>query len=136
MPDAPPKPCHYPGCRSLAIPGTARCAAHAYAYDTTTRRNSPALREAQRLRGSTAWKRLRHAVMSSSPLCCDPFGVHTLGPEPAIDIHHVQGLLTHPHLALEPTNLRPLCRACHNRVEQMERSGKPTQHLFTHASTP
>lgn len=119
----------------MAIPGTSRCAQHTNAYDATTRRSNAALRMAQTIRTSTAWRTLRKSVMSRNPVCCDPFGEHTLGPEPAKDVHHVFPLITHPHLALVEDNLRPLCRSCHNRIEAMERRGEPTQELFNHAQT-
>lgn len=48
----------------------------------------------------------------------------------ADDVHHVRGLAEAPHLALDPDNCRPLCRACHVAVEAEERAGRPTQHLF------
>lgn len=134
MPDAPPKPCHYPGCRALASAGHARCAAHMQAYDWTTRKQSAALTRAARLRSSIEWRRLRTHFVSEHPLCCDPFGEHKHGPEPTKDVHHVLPLVTHPHLGLVVENLRPLCRACHNRVEAMERRGEATQALFSHAS--
>ena len=115
MPDAPPKPCHHPGCRSFALAGKARCAAHLASYDTTTRRNSATLARAAQIRGSTAWKKVRAAFVADFPLCCDPFDLHKHGPETTDDVHHVLPVATHPHLALTRSNLRPLCRPCHLR---------------------
>jgi 5-methylcytosine-specific restriction protein A len=130
MPDAPPKPCHHPGCRSFAQPGKARCAEHTSSYDRTTRRSNVALERAAVLRGSPTWKRVRTHFVSANPVCCDPFGEHAHGPEPTQDVHHVFPLATHPERALDTANLRPLCRACHNRIEALERTGTPTQSLF------
>lgn len=131
MPACPPKPCHHPGCRAFALPGKARCADHAHNYDRTTRAQAPELARAAQIRGSSAWKRVRVAFIADNPVCCDPFQVHRLGPEPAEDVHHVEPLHRRPELALDAANLRPLCRSCHNTIEAMERSGKATQYLFT-----
>ena len=131
MPDAPPKPCCYPGCRSFSISGKGRCAQHTVVYDETTRRNSPALQRAAVIRGSSTWKRIRTSFTACNPVCCDPFGDHKYGPEPMQDVHHVLPLATHPNLAFDQSNLRPLCRPCHNRIEAMERLGNPTQSYFS-----
>jgi 5-methylcytosine-specific restriction endonuclease McrA len=45
-------------------------------------------------------------------------------------VHHILGLLTHPELAYNESNLASLCDACHNQIEALERKGEPTQHLF------
>ena len=130
MPVCPPKPCFHPGCKSFAVVGKPRCEVHLNAYDSQIRARTPHLALAARIRGSRLWGKVRANFRLANPLCCDPFGHHKLGPEPMYDVHHVLPLATHPHLAHSDENLRPLCRACHNEVEQMERSGKPTPELF------
>jgi len=135
MPAEPPRPCQQSGCRAFALPRNPRCALHCYHYDRNVRANTPELRRAAQIRGSSAWKKTRALVATAEPLCCDPFSVHTFGPEPGQDVHHVLPLASHPHLALDTANLRSLCRNCHNRVESMERSGQTTQHLFYGTTT-
>lgn len=130
MPACPPKPCHHPGCRAFALPGKARCADHAHVYDRTTRATSRELALAAKIRGSQAWKGVRVAFVAENPVCCDPFHQHTTGPEPTQDVHHVEPLHRRPDLAFDTSNLRPLCRQCHNAVEALERRGTCTQHLF------
>ena len=129
MPETPPKPCVHPGCRSFAQVGKARCPAHLGAYDKA-RADNPALRVAQKIRNNRLWQKVRFNYRTANPVCCDPFAEHKFGPEPMIDVHHVLPLGTYPHLAYDETNLRPLCRECHNRVEHMERQGEATQALF------
>lgn len=130
MPAEPPRPCVHPGCARFALSGKARCTLHLNAYDAQIRANVPALRLAARIRSSSQWQQVRRNFRIANPICCDPFAEHRYGPEPTEDIHHVVGLAADPTQAHDEANLRPLCRACHNRVEQMERSGESTQHLF------
>ena len=71
---------------------------------------------------STVWRRLRLAIISSSPLCrhCEVQGIVT----PATEIDHIQPI--NPRNAydqdngrwgapLDPANLQPLCKSCHAR---------------------
>lgn len=124
------KPCAHPGCVSFAEPQSSRCAKHRTDYDRTVRSANPALARAAKIRSSHKWQVTRGAFRSTYPLCCDPFKLHTLGPEPTDPIHHVLPLVTHPELAFDWVNLRPLCVPCHTKVEAMERIGETTQHLF------
>ena len=86
------------------------------------RRQDPALAEAQRLRGSMRWRKVRALKLKNDPLCedCAEHGVVT----PATQVHHMQGLATHPELAFTMSNLRSLCTTCHARREARERSGE------------
>lgn len=136
MPECPPKPCVHPGCRNLAAAGKSRCDAHAQSYDRDIRAATPTLRQAQRIRSGHLWQTVRRNFRIANPVCCDPFKEHIHGPEGTSDIHHVIPLIERPDLAYTDSNLRPLCRPCHNRVEAMERRGEATQHLFTDAQTP
>lgn len=60
-----------------------------------------------------AYLRLRTWFMSQpeNTLCrhCERRGRY----EPATDCHHVQPIRDRPELRLEPSNLEPLCVACH-----------------------
>lgn len=60
-----------------------------------------------------AWRRLRAWLLHRSPLCrdCEDQG----RVRPAADVHHVVKIADDPRRRLDPGNLRPLCRDCHNR---------------------
>ncbi len=100
-------------------------------YERETRANDPALLEAARLRRSPTWTKLRAVFLAEHPVCCDPLGDHPARVEIATEVHHIQPVRTHPHRVYDPTNLAPLCSMCHNRIEQRERRGEATAHLFT-----
>ena len=146
MPSKPPSPCLHPGCRAL-VPDGAYCDAHrrqrSTAYAEASRRNTVAAQKddarlalASRIRDSAEWQRAREVFRAQNPLCCDPFNFHgTQTPSLTKEVHHVIPLIERPDLALDPDNLRPLCLACHHKVEGMERSGKRSQYLFRRQAT-
>lgn len=88
--------------------------------------------EARRFRSSRAWANARELARSRFPVCCDPFGAHAQDGvvEPTAHIHHIEPLERRPDLGCTPSNLAPLCVACHARVEAMERKGEATAYLF------
>jgi 5-methylcytosine-specific restriction protein A len=53
-------------------------------------------------------------VLALAPLCLDCLAAGRV--TPATDVHHVKPLRTHPHLRLDPSNLRALCAPCHNAI--------------------
>ena len=92
------------------------------------RNADPKLAAAERIRNGMPWRRFAKVFKANHPLCCNPFGLHTL--VGVKDVHHVQSLIDRPELAYDEENCRSLCRSCHNRVEAMERNGKRTKGLF------
>lgn len=135
MPTKPLIPCRATGCPNLVSRGY--CDQHAHLqgerwkrYDSTKRRYDPALAQAAQIRNSAQWQAVRKLHGAQYPLCCDPFGDHHHVPAFNQQSHHIHPLATHPGLAFDLSNLAPLCTRCHSRVEQMERQGKPTAHLF------
>jgi 5-methylcytosine-specific restriction enzyme A len=76
-------------------------------------------------RGTRRWRKLRAMVLSREPLCRDPYGTHQTQArvEVAQELDHIVGVLVKPDLAFDPSNLQPLCRACHARKSQAERAG-------------
>jgi len=119
------RPCKYPGCREL-LPRNGYCEEHASwqhnarkDYDAGTRASTPALAAAAKFRSSRAWKRARRAKLSENPLCEDPHGDHARRNDTATarEVHHIQGLATHPELALSWANLMSLCAKCHAKIE-------------------
>ena len=101
------------------------------AYDQQ-RKHSPALAQAARIRGSVRWQKVREWFRKQNPLCADPFGDHASERRTVVadQVHHIQALAKRPDLAFDASNLAGLCTECHNRIERMERAGKPTAELF------
>jgi len=66
------------------------------------------------------------------PICCDPFNKHEKDGQVTEmqDVHHIIGLKQNINLGLVWGNLCALCRACHAKIEAMEKAGTHTQHLF------
>lgn len=83
---------------------------------------------AKTIRDSSAWQRLRAYMRGLFPCCphCEAEGIIT----PAVEVNHIIRIEVRPDLALEPTNLCPLCARHHDAVSALERAGKPTAHLF------
>jgi 5-methylcytosine-specific restriction protein A len=83
---------------------------------------------------SREWFRLRHAVEKARGRVCE--ACHAPVPKPQkLHADHIYPRRTHPHLALNPDNIRLLCASCHsrktaqydngfgNRERQKQRSG-------------
>lgn len=119
MPERPKKHQPYP-----SQPGQAK-----RDYDRGKRATTPELARAKRIRSSKRWQSTREGYLRKHPLCANPLRLH--GPaEGATDVHHIQGLVTHPELAFCRENLASLCELCHNAIEALVRRGRPTGHLF------
>lgn len=58
------------------------------------------------------WRKLRAQILEDQPLCIDCEKEGRI--KPAVELHHIQGINTAPHLRLERTNLAPLCERCHD----------------------
>jgi 5-methylcytosine-specific restriction protein A len=84
------------------------------------RRQDPALAEAQRLRSSMRWRKVRAIKLKRDPLCEDCLE-HDVT-RPATQVHHMKGLAPHPELAFTMSNLRSLCTTCHAKREAREQS--------------
>jgi 5-methylcytosine-specific restriction protein A len=76
-------------------------------------------RASKRFYNSVAWQKARLMQLQEHPLCyeCLNEGLAVA----ATQVHHIKELTEAPCLALDPTNHRSLCHACHSRL---------------HASTP
>lgn len=71
-------------------------------------------RESARKRGyDRQWEKTRKLKLKRDPLCedCVARGFVT---EEAVDVHHKIKVSKRPDLKHEPSNLRSLCRRCHN----------------------
>lgn len=130
------KPCTHSGCHDFALPGSPRCAVHGPVYDARARRLrllNPDQVTAVSIRNSYRWQCVRAQQLEEHPLCCDPFGLHKVGPEPATEVHHVFGLVLRPDLAFDPRNLKSICGPCHAETEARVRRGENTAALFLSA---
>lgn len=67
-----------------------------------------------------AWDRARlQALHDHDWTCTNPAcGRSLIGLGQAAQVHHRKALKHAPALALEPQNLRPLCRECHTLIEK------------------
>ncbi len=63
---------------------------------------------------SPEWKKARAAAIArANGLCLDCIDRGVI--QQAEMVHHIKPLREHPELALEPSNLRPLCNKCHGK---------------------
>lgn len=76
-----------------------------------------------RIHGSSRWRAVSARVLRDEPVCrhCARAGLT----EPATQVDHIVGLALAPDRAFDPTNLQPLCTACHARKSTAERTGHP-----------
>ncbi|NCB52272.1 MAG: HNH endonuclease [Clostridia bacterium] len=108
--------CSYPGCRSFALPGSSRCAAHQWQRVREYKRppwhawyNDP------------RWDRLRDWQLARDPFCyyCAQKGIVTA----ATCVDHAE-----PHNGdwdkfMNPGNLRSSCKRCHDQKTAAEDGG-------------
>ena len=80
---------------------------------------------------SAEWKALREQVLERDHYeCqwCKAEGRVTTGNDMTLEIDHIKTLEERPDLALDPDNLRTLCRDCHNKRHgrfNYKRLGRP-----------
>jgi 5-methylcytosine-specific restriction endonuclease McrA len=98
-------------------------------YEVERRHKIEALAEAQRIRNSVRWRRVRAWVLAQEPLCRDIFGWHAAVAEIVLarEVDHVVRLVDRPDLAFDDGNLQPLCVECHARKSANERLSKLTR---------
>lgn len=112
MPNKPLSPCHQPGCPKLAKSGSSYCELHKKqnekVYDTA--------RGTAAERGYDAtWAKVRAIYLSQHPLCEECLKVNKIVPSKIP--HHIKPIHKYPDLRLDMNNLKALCVACHNRIE-------------------
>lgn len=117
MPRRPPKPCAQPGCGKLTQAGN-RCELHAaeqqarraeYQSKTNARRS-----ESDKFYDTSRWRGLSRRYRQMHPLCgeCEKHGMTVS----AQLVDHIVPRKLDPSRSLDWTNLRSLCRPCHNRI--------------------
>lgn len=114
--------CAVAGCSQVAI-GSDYCADHASMKRPRNERESAAARGY-----GYRWRKRRRMVLARSPLCADPFGVHSTAGvvELATDVHHIIPLTSDAPAYVrhgEP-NLMPLCHSCHSRITATTTGGE------------
>jgi 5-methylcytosine-specific restriction protein A len=115
MPSRPKRPCRQPGCRALVTSGY--CPEHQ--QEAQVRRNERP-RESSTQRGyDYRWQKLRESFLSRHPLCEDCLERDIV--TPATLPHHMQPIEQRPDLRLDESNLRALCRDCHEIREGRKR---------------
>jgi 5-methylcytosine-specific restriction endonuclease McrA len=127
------KPCKFPGCREvLRVAGYCEQHAkghkdgqklHASLYDQWRRKGKVDLRQAQQVRSSAKWKKVRWLKITMNPLCEDPHGFHARKgtTETATQVHHIISAGSRPDLAFDAENLMSVCASCHARLEALIR---------------
>ena len=118
------KVCRAPGCTAKCRGGF--CEKHLHRKNPA-RPRPETQREADLVRRSLRWQRLRVKLRREYPFCADPFRNHGRMPHRAEDVHHIVSIRSDPGLAHDYENLLPLCKPCHSMLEahpQKERLGK------------
>jgi 5-methylcytosine-specific restriction enzyme A len=82
----------------------------------------PKPRRANGFYDTPEWKALRLAILKRDHFRCVICGISVSRPGQA-HCDHIQAISTHPHLALQPSNLRTLCVSCHNRSHRERGKG-------------
>jgi 5-methylcytosine-specific restriction protein A len=114
MPEAPLRPCRWPGCAALVERGY--CALHRPA------RVMQAPRAGSAARGYGAqWQRVSKAFLRENPLCvrCKTHG----GLRVSEVVDHVSPHRGDPHLFWARSNWQALCKRCHDRKTAVEDGG-------------
>lgn len=75
-------------------------------------------RDEQAFYSSRAWRKVRSLVLARDPRCVFCLEAKRLSLSEVAD--HILPLKLRPDLALELTNLRGLCKSCHNRHTRRE----------------
>lgn len=81
-------------------------------FDTSTKESRAAFYS------SADWKRLRQSILERDHYeCqwCKAEGKLTTQYDSVLEVDHIKELEYHPELALNPNNLRTLCKDCHNK---------------------
>lgn len=96
MPEAPPRPCSFPGCGELVTGHVSQCAVHRAMQDRTA--------GSARARYGRGWQDLARAWLKRHPFC-------VFCGAPASQVDHISG----DKKDRRPSNLRSLCSPCHHR---------------------
>jgi 5-methylcytosine-specific restriction enzyme A len=108
-PSRPSSPCRYPRCPNLATQ-------HGYC----DQHKQQAQQQQDRERGNSSergydwrWQRIRLNYINSHPLCLDCYEMIPRQITAATEVHHIIALRDGG--TSDDSNLRPLCKACHNK---------------------
>ena len=117
----PAKPCAWPGCNVL-VRSVSHCDLHKPMADERKAAQLKKAHKAYNTRrdesdgfySTDRWRKFRAYYLRLHPLCleCEAHNRITA----AVILDHIKPYKTHPELGLDWHNVRPLCRACHNRI--------------------
>lgn len=62
------------------------------------------------------WRQLSERKRAEDPLCENCLEKYSKA-TPAVHVHHMKPIATHPELRLEWSNLMSVCEPCHNELE-------------------
>jgi 5-methylcytosine-specific restriction protein A len=125
MPRSPRKPCGHPGCGRLTEKGN-RCDQHRAEYEAKRleyqKRHNARRAESDKFYSTTRWRKLAAVFKRQHPLCqeCERRGYVTQ----AQIVDHIVPRKRDPARELDWTNLRSLCRTCHNHIGQRVERGR------------
>ena len=119
-------PCKHPGCPQL-LDKSGYCDRH-QSSAPKPRASYQAWRQRDKkqsavdsIRKTARWQKVRASKLTAFPLCEDPFQNHQDNTATAKQVHHIQGLATHPDLAFHADNLMSVCTVCHAKLEAQVR---------------
>jgi 5-methylcytosine-specific restriction endonuclease McrA len=75
--------------------------------------------QSRKVRSSHRWTRFSIKFKKRYPFCLDPFGEHIHRLENTVAPHHIEKLRLSTEHAFNESMIVPVCRACHDRVENI-----------------
>lgn len=72
---------------------------------------------------SSEWAKLSAQLKRKHPLCLDPLALHPKQLKQSEEVHHSIPLKFAKELELEPSNLIPVCKDCHQALERLVGKG-------------
>lgn len=110
--------CSHAGCRKLIDYDITYCPKHSGHYNRIERYTVDN-KQYTEFYHSKAWRTLSHKILSNEPVCawCLKRGII----RPAQIADHIVELKDDWSKRLDPNNIEPLCRACHNTKTVQER---------------
>lgn len=128
MSEAAPKPCRQAGCGALVRDGSGYCVKHLPAAQARRREQlakagaeyNERRPESDKFYSTAAWRKCRAGYLSRYPWCCECDRFSRL--RPAVIVDHIIPYRERADLGLVESNLRSLCRACHNAIGKRVRS--------------
>ena len=113
------RPCQSQGCTNVVANGR-------YCGQCAAEQGADEARPSAAKRGyGHNWRKLRGMVLAKSPLCADPFGLHSQANESVVatDVDHIVARTKGG--SDSPSNLQSLCHSCHSRKTALVDNTRP-----------